>query len=161
MFWAFPAKWNFEERAFSPSWNSSSRHFRFAEGRQSLCLADLLKCWELLGGCCSVSWRTQAGVPPPVPLRRVLRAHRGWRGLFGGQLSFTVSSLNCHCYSLTCILFRAGCYVLINVYVTLMFIWIALIYLLLGAQNVSLLCLVTCAFSPFIRARCQGTFSAF
>lgn len=54
-----------------------------------------------------------------------------------------------------------GCCVLINVYGTLVLIWIALIYLLLGAQNVLLLCLVTCAFFPFICAHCQGTFSAF
>lgn len=55
---------------------------------------------------------------------------------------------------------EGGCQGLINVCVTLVFIWIALMSLLLD-QTVLLLYLLTFAFSPFICVHCQVPFPAF
>lgn len=57
--------------------------------------------------------------------------------LFAIQLSLIISSFNWHYYSLTYVLFWGVCvcYILINVYVTLVFTWTALIYLLLALRT--------------------------
>lgn len=144
--WSIPGKMKFPRSVpFFWNWHSSWRCLRFAEGQQSLhrSLADLLVHKLVPVGCCSVSWGHRARIAPPMPLRRVLPSQRDcqslfWVSLFAIQLSLIISSFNWHYYSLTYVLFWGGvcvCYILINVYVTLVFTWTALIYLLLALRT--------------------------